>query len=322
MSGHQPFTAAALACWLASGALTFARTANGLDAVASGPGPTAFRAGLRSSPYGPRNGFPGAPYWLGAARSMASRFAHAAPALVWIVGTMEGRPSADGGKNFSGRMRLSFPAPRGAAFANIVFSGRDANEAYLDEFDRSGVQVWLQVEPADADVGTVIDLVLARYAGHRCVIGFGIDVEWHRWSRRNRSGAAVSDAQAEAWSRRVRAFNPGYRLFMKHWLRSKLPPRYRRDLVFINDSQRFASLAQMQRDFRKWGKAFFPAAVGFQFGYPADRAWWRQLDDPAQDIGRALLSAIPNTSDLIWVDFTMEEIWARAGAGEMGKIAP
>ena len=309
-------TIAATTMALAAGLLLCMCLKDGLAETASGPAPAPCRAGLRSSPYGPRNGFPAAPYWLSAARSMASRFAHAAPTLVWIVGTMEPAPADGPQKNYSGRMRLSFPSPGGSSYADIVFSGRDANEAYLEQFDQNGLQVWLQVEPANADVGTVIDLVLARYGKHPCVIGFGIDVEWHRWSRRNTSGVAVSDAQAEAWSNRVRSFNPGFRLFMKHWLRSKMPPRYRRDLVFINDSQRFASLAQMRRDFSQWGRAFFPAAVGFQFGYPADRAWWKQLDDPALDIGQALLSSIPNTSDLIWVDFTMEEIWTPAAAKE------
>lgn len=226
---------------------------------------------------------------------------------------MEKAPPDTMEDKFNGRVRLSFPAPNEKKFANIVFAAQDANEAYFEQFDRNGFQVWLQVEPAHADVETLIDLVLTRYAQHRCVIGFGIDIEWHRWSRRNRSGVGISDAQAEAWSERVRAYNPAYRLFMKHWLGSKMPPRYRRDMVFINNSQRFSSLAQMQHTFEQWGKAFFPAAVGFQVGYPADRSWWKRLGDPALDIGKALLSRIPNTSDLIWVDFTMEEIWRPPG---------
>ena len=30
---------------------------------------------------------------------------------------------------------------------------------------------------------------------------------------------------------------------------------------------------------------------------------------PARDIGNALLSRIPNTRDLLWVDFTAYDIW-------------
>jgi len=245
---------------------------------------------------------------------MASRFDHAVPALVWIVGTMESVNENTPAETFSGRVQLSFPAPGGAVFPNIIFAGEDANEAYLEQFDKNGFQVWLQVEPANADVGTLIDLVLNRYGKHPCVIGFGIDVEWFRWSKENNEGVAVDDAAARDWSERARAFQPQFKLFLKHWLESKIPPNYRQSLVFISDSQQFTSLAQMQDDFEQWGKTFFPAPVGFQFGYPADRIWWGQLGDPPQEIGKALLSGIPNTSDLIWVDFTMEEIWPPAAA--------
>jgi hypothetical protein len=271
------------------------------------------RAGLRSSPYGPRHGFPAPAYWLRAARSMASTFTRAAPVLVWIVGTMERASAAADGKDYSGRVLLSFPAPAGgAAGANIVFASHDANEAYLEQFDRNGIQVWLQVEPGNADVDTLIRLALGRYAKHPSVIGFGVDVEWHRWSRQNSAGTKITNAQAEAWSRSVRSFNPRYQLFLKHWLAAKMPPAYRQGLVFINDSQRFASFAQMLKHFEQWGKRFAPAPVGFQFGYPADREWWQQLANPARDIGKALLSRLSNASDLIWVDFTMEEIWSPA----------
>ena len=274
------------------------------------PGPHAgLRAGLRSSPYGPKNGFPAPDYWLSSARSMASRFAGAVPALVWIVGTME--PTEGLEDDFTGRIKLTFPSP-GGDFPEIVFADTDANEAYLEQFDRNGFQVWLQVEPANADVETLIRLVLDRYGKHPCVIGFGIDVEWHRWSRQNNEGVEVSDLQAQAWSERVRSYNPGYQLFLKHWLEAKMPPSYRQGLAFVNDSQEFTSLEQMLGDFEPWGKAFAPSPVGYQFGYPADGSWWRELDDPPEAIGNAILARIPNASDLYWVDFTMKEIWPDA----------
>ena len=244
---------------------------------------------------------------------MASRFEHAVPALVWIVGTMESTEAPEPEDDFTGRSKLSFPSP-GGEFPNIVFSDTDANEAYLEQFDKNGFQVWLQVEPANADVGTLIDLVLNRYGKHSCVIGFGIDVEWFRWSQKDNEGVAVDDALAMAWSERTRGHDPKYKLFLKHWLEAKMPPSYRQSLVFISDSQQFTSLAQMQSDFEQWGKTFFPAPVGFQFGYPDDRTWWKLLGDPPRDIGKTLLSSISNTSDLIWVDFTMEEIWPPAAA--------
>lgn len=266
------------------------------------------RAGVRSSPYGPTQGFPDPGYWLQTALSMSSRFYGSTPSLVWIVGIMEPHDENMPTETFTGRVKLSFPAPEGA-YPEIVFADVDANEAYLEQFDQQGFQVWLQVEPANADVETLIDLVLNRYGRHPCVIGFGIDVEWHRWSKENNEGVEVSDIQAQAWCERVRAHNPRYRLFLKHWLASKMPPTYRLGLTFFDDSQEFTSFAEQLEEFTQWGKDFAPSPVGFQIGYPADRIWWRQLADPPSDIGRSILARVPNTSDLYWVDFTMEEIW-------------
>jgi hypothetical protein len=256
------------------------------------------RAGLRSSSYG-ISPFPGPDWWLSSARSMASRFDRATPAVVWIVGVVD-----------DGHCWLSFPAPADGAgdYPNILFSAADANEAYLDLFDRQGVAVWLQVEPADADVSTLIDLVLGRYASHPSVVGFGLDDEWYK-DRHYREGKAVTDVEAQSWVAHVRAYNPSYLLFIKHWLVDKLPPTYRDGILFLDDSQQLESLAAMVDEFQAWGRAFAPAPVGFQFGYPDDRRWWGHLADPPGEIGRALAGTIPNLADLYWVDFTAAEIW-------------
>lgn len=269
------------------------------------------RAGLRASPYGPRRPFPDVAYWMRSAKSMAEKFPGSAPSLIWIVSTMERDRSRPSGQSFTSRTRLTFPPPENGAgnFENMVFAEEDVNEPYLEAFDRAGCKVWLQVEPAMADVPALINLVMDRYGRHPCVIGFGVDVEWHRWSEQDNEGVAVADEQARAWSELLRGRNPGYLLFLKHWEQSKLPPTYRQGVVFVDDSQIFGSLEEMRLEFARWARWFHPAPVAFQFGYPSDRPWWKKLSDPPADIGRALLEAAANISDLYWVDFTVREIW-------------
>jgi len=154
----------------------------------------------------------------------------------------------------------------------------------------------------------LIDLVLKRYAQHPCIVGFGIDVEWYQHKIYD-EGKPVSDEEAKAWLEKVRSYNPEYKLFLKHWLSEKMPPTYREGMMFLDDSQGYTSLEEMTADFSNWGTFFDPAPVGFQFGYRADRKWWRNFDNPPAEIGKALIAAIPNTSDLVWVDFTAKEIW-------------
>jgi hypothetical protein len=268
------------------------------------------RSGLRVSSYGVGEPFPGTDYWSNTSRSMASRFQGATPALIWIVGIMQFSRRG----NATGRTVLNFPAPDStSSFPNIVFSATDENREYLEAFDQEGIQVWLQVEPANADIATLIQLVLDRYAVHPCVVGFGVDVEWFKWTSNNQEGTAITDNEAQAWSQLVRSYNPEYLLFLKHWLTSKMPPFYREGIMFLDDSQQFRSLNRMVNEFAEWGATFAPAPVGFQYGYSVDQVWWGNLADPPGDIGQEILNRIPNTTELYWVDFTMTQIWPYSG---------
>lgn len=279
-------------------------------AASANTDPAPFLAGLRSSPYGFHGPLPDSAYFCRSARSMARRFPGSQPSLVWIVSVMDEAEQRPGEKEtFTSRTRLTFPSA-GGSFPYVVFTGEDRNEAYLEAFDKVGIQVWLQVEPAQADVGQLIRLVMGRYAHHPCVVGFGVDVEWYRWDAvQYPEGAPVSDTAAADWVRQVKAWGDRYRLFLKHWQPHKMPPTARDGILFLDDSQQFASLDQMTAEFAEWGNKFAPAPVGFQYGYPADRAWWQALPDPPRQMGECIREKVPNTAGLFWVDFTARQIW-------------
>ena len=252
--------------------------------------------GFRSSRYG-INPFPAPGYWAQTAKEMARRVGGASPAGIWIVGvTMD-----------DGTCELNFPGP-GGSYPKIIFLDSDQNEEYLTFFDSQGMSIWLQVEPGDADLPTLIDIVLDRYGRHPCVTGFGVDCEWYRWTT-NTWGKAVTDAEAARWSERVLSRKASYSLFLKHWMPERMPPSFRTGLFFINDSQKFLSLEAMVEEFQAWGRRFDPSSVGFQFGYEADRVWWAGLSDPPAAISGALRRSIPNLHSLIWVDFTLREVF-------------
>lgn len=251
-------------------------------------------AGFRYSTYGVGND-PGPEYWLSVGTRMASRFPGSQPQTIWIVSTFAGVGTV-----------LSFPGD--SDDPTIHFSMDDNNEAALTLFDHEGVGVWLQVEPGDAPMEDLIDIVLDRYGQHPSVIGVGVDVEWFH-SSGTPEGEPVTDAEARAWVQAVRAHNPGYRLFLKHWEIDWMPPTEREGIVFVNDEQGHDSLEAMIASFAAWGEAFAPAQVGYQYGYSSDGPWWRELEDPPREIGAAILERIPNTAGLYWVDFTVLEVF-------------
>jgi hypothetical protein len=226
---------------------------------------------------------------------MTAKFPGSHPEVIWIVGELAGKGT-----------RLSFPGEPTDPL--IQHTATDLNEEVFSLFDLNGVKVWLQVESGFANMEKLLNAVLTRYNHHACVTGVGVDVEWYQ-SAESDSGKPIGDDEAASWLATARKFNPGYRLFLKHWLVEKIPTRIRDGLLFIDDGQEFPSLEGMLTEFRKWSQTFAPAPVGFQVGYPSDKSWWGKFDDPPSQIGSALLKSFPNTSGLYWVDFSVLEVF-------------
>lgn len=255
-----------------------------------------FRAAYKTSKY-PDYQFPSADYWTTTGKAMAAKFIGADAAAIWIVSLYLD----------NGYTQVGFPSI-GKRLPYISFAPADYSEEHLSHFDSTGVKVWLQIEPGAANVETLIDLVLERYGHHPCVVGLGIDVEWYH-VHTHTHGRKVTDIEARLWAQRVQSHNSAYRLFLKHYAEAWMPPLYRGNVLFVDDSQQFYSLSAMINEFRMWGEKFHPNQVAFQFGYPADKPWWGELKDPAATVGNALLAKIPNAYGLFWVDFTIAQIF-------------
>ena len=255
---------------------------------------TSLRTGYRFSSYGIEYDA-GVDYWVNVGKEISKKYSNSSPASIWIVGVLR-----DNGTY------LNFPVEPQDTL--IKYSDSDYNEEILNQFDKNGFKIWLQVEPGNASVEELIPLVLNKYKHHPCVIGFGVDVEWYK-SVDEPDGEPVADALAQSWLGLIHSVNPDYKLFLKHWLIEKMPPTKRDNIVFIDDSQMFNSMEQMVSEFEDWGKQFAPAKVGFQFGYPYDKKWWSDFDDPMKTISKEILDRIPNTQGLYWVDFTLFDVF-------------
>ena len=266
-------------------------------------------AGFRGSKIYPNN----TPrYWANVGDAMVKNFTTAStkpiPAAVWIT-TFYGN---------AGDIYATFPSG-GKTLSHVSFTSVDYNEVFLTEFDRRGMHVWLQIEPGAANVEALIDAILTRYKKHPCVVGFGIDVEWLD-QQIDSYGRPVTDAEAMTWEKKVRGYDSTYTLFLKHFMKNRMPKTYRGNILFIDDSQQFTGFNNCISDFKAWGQAFAPSKVGFQFGYPDDRFWWSTLSNPPQAIGNALLASVSNTAALIWVDFTITELFPLSTTSVRGSI--
>ncbi len=265
------------------------------------PRPGVKFAGARSSAYGIRP-FPSTEGWTNGLKTMASYFPGSTPVAVWIVGRLHGASKG---------MSLEFPRPDdGADYGpSINFADTDKHEPFLTAFDASGIKVFLQIEPGFADVETGIDLVLKRYKHHPSVVGFGIDVEWYKNARTDSPNAVVTDDLAKAWETRVKSHNPNYRLFVKHFRKEDLPPRYRGDVVFVDDSQQFTGLDSFLSEFKEFADWFYPNTVMYQIGYRADKKWWGGIEAPIpKTMGEKLAAQTRQDCGIVWVDFTLRDV--------------
>jgi hypothetical protein len=258
-------------------------------------------AGARSSAYGIRP-FPSPEGWINALKTMAGYFPGSTPVGIWIVGRLNGRSTG---------MTVEFPQPDDAVNHGplFTFSETDKHEPFLNQFDSNGIKVFLQVEPGFADLDAAMDLVLNRYKHHPSVVGFGIDVEWFKNAKTDVPNAVVTDALAKAWEARVKSHNSKYRLFVKHFRKEDLPPTYRGDMVFVDDSQQFSSLESFLAEYKEFADFFYPNMVMFQIGYRADKAWWQSVTAPIpRTLGEKLAAQTRQDCGIVWVDFTLRDV--------------
>ncbi len=263
-------------------------TATPQPSSAKGVGFSASRFGI--SPY------PSADYWSGFAKTQQAKFSGSSAEGVWIIG----------GVYEGGVCWLNFPSS--TQYANMAFSSTDENEAYLDYFDTHGIKVYLQVETGQANVDQVIKLVLDRYKHHPCVIGVGIDVEWYMCESYS-GGKQVSDADASRWVSLITSYNPSYTLALTHWQTNRMPPTYRKGLLFLYDGLGSGSLSVLTNSAMNWGKAFPNNPVGVYIGFNEDKAWWSTYSDPYYTITQNLFKNVPNAKCVYWVPYNIKTIY-------------
>lgn len=285
-------------------------------------------AGVRVSYYGIRSSFregknftfPSVSDMVGFGQKMSSCYEGSTGAYIILVGTISSIKNEAKTRITGGRCSLEFPLSK--TIANASGEDEDFYEAYLTALDNAGMAVWLQVEPGDADLVELATEVMSHYKHHTCVKGFGIDVEWYEYRAKldeygdpyDETSTKLSDATAKAVVDAVRAIDPRYTVFVKHWEEGWLPPKYRDGLIFVSDSQYYDSPAQQRADFANWAAYYAPNPVMFQIGYEADRdSVWGRYSNPAKALGQYIVDGCKSGNDvgIIWVDFTLKEAMSK-----------
>jgi hypothetical protein len=183
-------------------------------------------------------------------------------------------------------------------------SGKE-QEAYLSHMDKINVKVFIELFPfKNEDVTPQIQHWLQKYKHHKSVTGLGVELEYY---------GKATDSLTKTWDEQVKKQNPEYRLFLRHYDPSFMPPTYRGkgDLIFIDDASE-GERGDLNKGFADWANRFAPTACAFQIGYPADEdgmngsnatGWWK-LADPIKEWGEEILPLVKDPDQqlgLIWV---------------------
>lgn len=236
-------------------------------------------------------------YWSDASSFLASQVTNSRMGHIWTVGIMLD----------NGDCVLTFPSP-GKTYPDVQFADREWNERYFKEFDKKGVDIWLELEPGEADVKTLIQLVLDRYSHHPCIRGVSLDVEWYHWMD-VQDGRKVSNTDAALWEKTVQGYNGSYTLSLIHWEREKMPPTYRGSIIFVSDAQQFSSEDTMLTSFRAWSRAFPRSKVAYIVGYESDKTWWEDFSHPYETISGTLQKKVKNIQGVYWAGSTLSSIY-------------
>ena len=253
--------------------------------------------------YGARN-FPDIATMTEFGDKMTSCFVESKGAYIMIVGTVD---------EDTWNCHLDFPLSK--EIESAYGSEEDFYEPYLTALDAAGYSVWLQVEPGNADLLELAKEVMNHYKHHKCVKGFGIDVEWYKPEGTNGRGTKLNSTTAGNVLAEVRKVKQSYTVFVKHWDKKWLPGVID-GLIYVNDSQGFwaredyTALERMTNEFSAWAENYAPCPVMFQIGYESDKSGiWGSMTNPVKELGTAIADACTsgNRIGIIWVDFTLKE---------------
>jgi hypothetical protein len=157
---------------------------------------------------------------------------------------------------------IPFPYNKGVPQGYIYsWATSDMAEPYLKQLKKDNRKVILSIQPNNASVSNVLDLILEKYGKYDNVLGINIDTEWKN------TGIAehVNDTDRDAWIAKIHSYNPRYKLFLTNYENYTYFPSDSNDMVILYDEQN-ATQKTILNNYQKIATHF--TNVGLYTGFP------------------------------------------------------
>lgn len=107
----------------------------------------------------------------------------------------------------------------------------DQAEPYLKQLEKDNRKVILSIQPNNANVSDVLDVILSKYGNYKNILGINIDTEWKN------TGMAehVNNTERDAWIEKIHSYNPDYKLFLTNYEDYTYFPSDSNDIVILYD---------------------------------------------------------------------------------------
>lgn len=166
------------------------------------------------------------------------------------------------------------------------YNATDKVEPYLKKFDEDGLKVILSIQPNEADMSDLIDIVLSRYGHHKCIIGVNVDMEWKLTGNPNR----VSNEERDLWLKKVQGYNSKSKLFLTYFKDYTYFPDDKKEVIILFDGER-ATQNEILKKYEELTSHF--TCVGIYTGYSSN------IPPTASD--DSIMEAAPNTRYILHV---------------------
>ncbi len=110
----------------------------------------------------------------------------------------------------------------------------------------------------------------------------------------------------ELWNKKISESDKV--LMLKHWDINKIDPFLNEDIIYLQSLEGILSSDDLKNRHTYWVRKFYPSGVGVELGFANDASFWKQYNDPINDLYEELKRSTPFNFSFYWNESTLLEV--------------